>query len=237
MNRMRILAVAAALAAIPAVTLADDKAGTADAAWELLTKRFDLDADGRITWEEYQKVVTGFAGLDKDKDGVLTKDEIPADAKGLAALLALGSLGDGAGATLLLPPSASVSVLTLGDEDGLSGGVTTNLDAANTPRVAVLMLGTSADANKDGAVTGREWDAFIVSLRSDPNGVIPSESLQKALHDVPAGAAGLVLTLLLDADKDGKVEVDDLRAVFAAADGNQDGRVDMDDQPSKGAGK
>jgi hypothetical protein len=37
-----------------------------------LLERFDLDKDGRVTWEEFQKVRSGFAFLDADGDGVLT---------------------------------------------------------------------------------------------------------------------------------------------------------------------
>jgi hypothetical protein len=37
-----------------------------------LLERFDLNKDGRVTWEEFQKVRSGFAFLDADGDGVLT---------------------------------------------------------------------------------------------------------------------------------------------------------------------
>jgi len=44
-----------------------------------MLERFDLNKDGRVTWEEFQKVRSGFSRLDADGDGVLTR----ADAKKL----------------------------------------------------------------------------------------------------------------------------------------------------------
>jgi len=56
----------------------------AASAFEMLKKRFDLDGNGAITWEEYQKVQSGFAALDTDHDGVITsKDKVASP--GLAA--------------------------------------------------------------------------------------------------------------------------------------------------------
>ena len=41
-----------------------------------MLERFDLDKDGRVTWEEYQKVRSGFTFLDADGDGVLTRKDV-----------------------------------------------------------------------------------------------------------------------------------------------------------------
>jgi hypothetical protein len=38
-----------------------------------MLERFDLNKDGRVTWEEFQKVRSGFTFLDADGDGVLTR--------------------------------------------------------------------------------------------------------------------------------------------------------------------
>jgi hypothetical protein len=40
-----------------------------------MLERFDLNKDGRVTWEEYQKVRSGFTRLDADGDGVLTRED------------------------------------------------------------------------------------------------------------------------------------------------------------------
>ncbi len=39
-------------------------------------ERFDLNKDGRVTWEEFQKVRSGFTRLDADGDGVLTRGDL-----------------------------------------------------------------------------------------------------------------------------------------------------------------
>jgi hypothetical protein len=41
-----------------------------------MLERFDLNKDGRVTWEEFQKVRTGFTRLDADGDGVLTRADV-----------------------------------------------------------------------------------------------------------------------------------------------------------------
>jgi hypothetical protein len=237
MTRTRILLVAAALAAVPASTFAGDDPKPSGSTWDAFAKKFDLDADGRVTWEEYQKVLTGFAGLDKNRDGVITKEEVPADGGAFLEALAFGGpLGalDG-GTSVAVPAWGGVQVLGAdGDEEGgCFGGVCTGVDAAKTPWIGVAMLGAAADTDHDGAVTTAEWELFLTSLHADGTGVVSTEALQKALPEVPAAAAALVLGTLLDVDKDGKVELDDLRAAFTAADTNRVGRVDAQDKPAK----
>lgn len=39
-------------------------------------KRFDLNKDGSVSWEEFQKVKSGFAALDADGNGAITQEEI-----------------------------------------------------------------------------------------------------------------------------------------------------------------
>ena len=39
-------------------------------------ERFDLNKDGKVDWEEYQKVKSGFATLDADHDGAITEGDM-----------------------------------------------------------------------------------------------------------------------------------------------------------------
>ena len=39
-------------------------------------EKFDLNKDGKVDWEEYQKVRSGFAALDGDHDGVITEADM-----------------------------------------------------------------------------------------------------------------------------------------------------------------
>ena len=89
MNRILFGLGVALFACLPNTAHADEgKEGEKPAAtkkapsrWEALKQRFDLNEDGRITWEEYRKVTSGFTALDQDGDGVITKkdaDKLPA---------------------------------------------------------------------------------------------------------------------------------------------------------------
>jgi Ca2+-binding EF-hand superfamily protein len=242
----------AALIAIPAATFAGEDPAPARSSWDAFSKRFDLDTDGRVTWEEYQKVASGFAGLDKNRDGAITKDEVPAAGGAFAEALALGGplgLLEGAGAggfpPVVVRAWGGVGGIAGDDEGPCFGGIcggagadgVFGLDAKHAPWIAFAMLGASADADRDGAITTAEWETMLTSLHADGAGVVPTESLQKALPDVPAAAAGAVLSMLLDLDKDGRIELDDLRAAFTAVDTDRDGRVDSKDKPQKDAAK
>lgn len=256
MTRNRILVAAAALAALPASTFADGGSEPAGSAWDVLSKRFDLDGDGRITWDEYQKVASGFAALDKNRDGVITKDEVPAgggsavDALALGAFAGplggpLGGAGTGGFAPLVMPVWEGLGGLCVDDAGACVGGLchgsckdgACGVDAARAPWVAVGMLGAAADADHDGAITTAEWEVLLGSLHADGAGVVSTDALQKVLPELPPAAAGAILSMLLDADRDGKVSLDDLRAVFAAVDVNHDGRIDSKDRPAKPAAK
>lgn len=65
------------------------KSDAATGLWEAHAKTFDLDGDGRIDWEEYQKATSGFTLLDEDKDGAITKKDLDA----LGEKLAKGNQG------------------------------------------------------------------------------------------------------------------------------------------------
>ncbi|MHC5010441.1 MAG: EF-hand domain-containing protein [Planctomycetota bacterium] len=90
---------------LPAVALADEgenetngEPHRAPTAWGAMKEHFDVDGDGRITWEEYQKVVTGFRFLDRDGDGAITESDVealpgPAGAFNLPGLTGGGTPG------------------------------------------------------------------------------------------------------------------------------------------------
>jgi len=91
---MKILAITAVLAAAAlaaATAFANDPAGPGPRrgpaarghpapppAPPMRVLSFDLDEDGRVTWDEYQKGITGFARLDVDQDGAITKEDLEA---------------------------------------------------------------------------------------------------------------------------------------------------------------
>ena len=113
---------------------ADDEAESAppkpdvtEGLWETHAKTFDLDHDGKITWEEYQKVTSGFAILDADKDGAITK----ADVEALGTKLQGGQHGSHAAVFLGTPPGGFHQVF-----GGSQGG-----DANHLMRLLPFLLG------------------------------------------------------------------------------------------------
>jgi hypothetical protein len=74
----RLLGVAALLGVMPFATAqepAKEPAAT-PAPGALFFRKFDLDKDGKVGWEEYQKVRSGFAALDVDRDGAITQADM-----------------------------------------------------------------------------------------------------------------------------------------------------------------
>ncbi|MFK7765931.1 MAG: hypothetical protein AB8B55_01725 [Mariniblastus sp.] len=49
--------------------------GGQDQIWEYYAKKYDKDSDGKLSKSEYDRGDDRFARLDKNKDGVLTKDD------------------------------------------------------------------------------------------------------------------------------------------------------------------
>lgn len=46
-----------------------------DATWKFFAEKYDVDKDGKVTAAEYTRSKTTFARLDRDKDGVLSKQD------------------------------------------------------------------------------------------------------------------------------------------------------------------
>ena len=112
-----------------------------------------------------------------------------------------------------MPPMMGGGPFTFGGEHGGPG--------------AFMLIGRTADKNHDMRVTKEEWRAFLDGLEAGEDGVISKEKLEALMpFPMPGGAQGF-LNQMLDADKDGKVEVEDLEAAFTKHDKNKDGVVEM----------
>jgi hypothetical protein len=213
--------------------------------WETFSKQFDLDRDGKVSWTEYQQVVSGFASVDGNHDGTIDKDEF--DKAPHAGLLAIPGLAGLDGVLSLGEGKTEVARLTMpfvGGDDGADGGVVLGgscfggegkcvaADPATFgPWIALGMIGKAADSNHDDVLTRGEWEAFASTLETDASGAYTAKALGAHLVEgVPAAVLPL-LTPFFDRDKDGKVTRADLDAIFAAADTNHDGSVDKRDAP------
>lgn len=51
-----------------------------DAIWEHLSRQYDKDQDGRITPAEHGRGEQAFANLDRNRDGVITRDDLASTA-------------------------------------------------------------------------------------------------------------------------------------------------------------
>ena len=108
------------------------------------------------------------------------------------------------------------------------------------------MLVRAADENEDGAVTKPEWRGFLESLNASEDGVIDSDGLARLRPSGRGGRGGGGgrggrggsgrMAGMLDKDEDGKVEVEDLEALFADMDKNDDGELRGDEVPQGGFG-
>ena len=103
------------------------------------------------------------------------------------------------------------------------------------PEVAFLVIGRSADADRNLEITTEEWDAFLAKVGADDQGVIAKEALAKLAFGPEVPGAEELLPMLLDRDGDEKVEIEDLKAIFAAVDANHDGKVSGEEMAPPGA--
>ena len=56
--------------------------GGSDRTWKFLSKKYDKNKDGKISWKEYQRDKDKFRSLDKDGDRYITKDDFGGGGRG-----------------------------------------------------------------------------------------------------------------------------------------------------------
>ena len=196
------------------------KQPAAAASWETFAKQFDLDANGSVSWTEYQQVISGFASIDANHDGSIDKDEF--GKAPFAGFLGLGDFGD---------DGKCEGGITVGGTVIGGGAFPIDVGAA-TPFVAMELLGKSADADHDGSVTRAEWDGYVAKLPLDDKGGIAASAFKDRLPEGTPAELALVFGKLFDFDKDGKLTPADLKAIFEAADTDKDGVVGAKDAPA-----
>ena len=94
------------------------------------------------------------------------------------------------------------------------------------------MLGRAADSDEDGAVSAKEWKAFLGSLEASEDGVIPSEKIANLIPERARGRGRNMadrMARMLDRDDDGQLELSDLQMIFASLDGDEDGALSSDE--------
>ncbi len=116
-------------------------------------------------------------------------------------------------------------------------------------RMAISILIVPADANKDGAISEKEWKAHIAGLTTK-NGDVDMEKLTKSMPQRGrrgsrrGGQQGQDekrmaerrqrwLTSLFDGDRDGEIAVAELSTWFAKVDKNQDGTLGKEELPAR----
>ena len=196
----RSLLLLAALAAVTPLEAQRGRGGGGDV-FGYLAGKYDKDKDGKITLAEYgvEREKAKFQGYDRDGDGTITK----ADFAG----------GGGRGRTR-----------------GGNRGRNTATTSATGPAIAIA-LATNADADGNSKVTLREWEKVLAALDSNADKIAGPEELNE-LMCAALGRKKLSIRAIkrrsrhLDVNKDGKVQLGELGAMFAKIDKNKDQLID-----------
>lgn len=112
--------------------------GETDSIWSYLAQKYDTNADGRVTREEYTRDASTFARLDKNADGAVTADEVESER---------GPRG--------LPSSMMATMVFMRTFGGGSGGAR----PSGLSREQVESGTTAFDANADGDISREEFEA------------------------------------------------------------------------------
>lgn len=156
-------------------------------------------------WEHFE------TRYDKDGDGRITREE---HGRGVEAFDNLDRDGDG--------------VITEADfERRRSGGRGREAGAGGLARNLGEMFGTFLNRDGEPGLSKQEWEAMIASLEPDADGAVAADKLRGLTGLAGRGGRGRDISQPLDRDRDGVVSEADLRAVFAAMDGNGDGLVEQ----------
>ena len=200
--------------------------------WAALSK-YDKDKNGEITAEEYPRGERGFANLDRDGDGVITKSDLES----------MGRRGGG----------------RAGGRGGRAGRSGRGGERRDIGTMIAGMLAAQADGDQDGAVTLAEWTAHINSLDTDDDAVLSADEMAGQLRmggggrsqrggsqrggaqrggAQRGGAAGGASRMLrrLDKDGDGALQVSEVASLFAGIDANQDDVLSSEELPRRRGG-
>ena len=98
-----------------------------------------------------------------------------------------------------------------------------------------MLLLKAADGDDVPGISGEEWSSFLDSLDADDAGVLNVETLAERIseaHGTDGGERRPPFDRILDLDRDGSVEIEDLQAVYARLDKNGDGDITEDELTS-----
>lgn len=184
-------------------------------------RALDKNEDGMLSKEEIENAAAALKALDKNKDGKLDGEELRSQFPGR------GGFGGGPGERGGRPQRPG------GDANAGRGG-----DEAMVERVMAL------DKNKDGKISADEAGERMAGLMrradEDKDGVVTRSELEAAMRNRRGGqrpggerGSGAMIDRLLsenDKNKDGKLTADELpermKRLAERADANNDGAVD-----------
>ena len=226
-----------------------------------ILKEADVDHNGEVTFEEFQAVIPQlteeqFDKLDRNGDGVISREDLPKPPPAHPYLRLLHFLdeadADNNGEVTLAEIQVIIPTFTQYAFDFLDkndDGVLSKADVPDGPppgpREMLVALLRMADADENGEVTFDELKALVPELDQEQfdkldrnkDGVISRDDLP----DFPCDAIERLVQILreADADGDGQVTFDELKALvpnltqeqFDKLDRNDDGVITPADKP------
>jgi Ca2+-binding EF-hand superfamily protein len=180
--------------------------------WKTLAAKYDKNKDGEIDAKEYSRGEEKFRGLDRDRDGVLTKADFEGGRRSRGRS---GGRGRGRGG-FDFSRMMGARLVRAADAD----------DSGDVSKAEwTTFLGTLS-SGKDGVVDAEKLQDLLPSRRPGGGGGGERER---------GGIGGRMLEML-DRDGDEKVEVSDLEPLFAEVDRDESGTADAAELQSRGFG-